>query len=363
MKIEVNRKLREKYKNKSIINTLLLLSKTSDTLRNSIISELEVPLSTDSQSSSPGDGTDTNSSHTTTTTAISGDKIPEDLDLQLFSLDQKLYNSSDGIDFGHNHHIINNYHKNTEEYDRSLPLIARQIAVNEMNDSEVNILKELYEATVVLRHPSLDTVKEITDFEELKTATTSKFEYEIRNLIKMCKQLNAFHGICEEDKISLLKYRCFEVILLRTITIFDFQSNDFKMFADESTSIVFKIDLIKHTKRGLYSELNEYLRFIGPEWDSDPIILETLMVISLFNPNCPNLIHREVVKFQQQLYMRLLHRYLRHRYRTESDRKYMKLMNTVTFANTLGHKQRGNVTDRGLGSCGQLIAEILDLKA
>ncbi|CAG2166098.1 unnamed protein product, partial [Oppiella nova] len=302
MKIEVNRKLREKYKDKNIINTLLYLSKTSDSTPNNILMRIGSP-HTDSQSS------------TSDIPSISDTNRSDISDMNQLLCGELLNDSQDLVDLPENMDIINKFREKAIEYDTSLDvLIDRHISDNELNELEVNILRDLYTATYVMRHPQPKVFKEITNIDDLTKTMNLKFEKEIRNLIQMCKKLNTFREVCENDKIALLKYRCFEAILLRT------------------------------------------------EWDSDPIILEALMAITLFNPNCPNLTHREVIKYQQQLYMRLLQRYLKHRYQWECETKFTKLMNTVTFANIMGQKQRLNTSERGLKECGLLIAEILDLK-
>ena len=288
MKIEVNRKLREKYKDKNIINTLLYLSKTSDSTPNNILMRIGSP-HTDSQSS------------TSDIPSISDTNRSDISDMNQLLCGELLNDSQDMVDLPENMDIINKFREKAIEYDTSLDvLIDRHISDNELNELEVNILRDLYTATYVMRHPQSKVFREITDIDDLTKTMNLKFEKEIRNLIRMCKKLNTFREVCENDKIALLKYRCFEAILLRSVTIFDFQSKDFMFYGvniphiyqlpkcyasiyvafctnqDENTTITFKIDLIKQTKRGLYANLIEYLLFIGQEWDSDPIILEAV---------------------------------------------------------------------------------------
>ncbi|CAG2109623.1 unnamed protein product [Medioppia subpectinata] len=47
--------------------------------------------------------------------------------------------------------------------------------------------------------------------------------------------------------------------------------------------------------------------------------LRMLSAIILFNPNLPNLIHRDIIRLEQQLYIYLLQRYLLLKYRSESE--------------------------------------------
>ncbi|CAG2099969.1 unnamed protein product [Medioppia subpectinata] len=70
-------------------------------------------------------------------------------------------------------------------------------------------------------------------------------------------------------------------------------------------------------------------------FDLDSFKLDKLHAIILFDPKRPNLIHKEPVKLEQQLYIYLLQRYLLLKYRSESESKLQELMFLMKDLNVL----------------------------
>ena len=92
------------------------------------------------------------------------------------------------------------------------------------NEMEGHKLTELCEAIKLMRHPA-DRV----DFQDVPNNYSgavhilhSSCDQEIKDVIKMCKTLNAFRGLPESDQIVLLKYASLEIIVIQMILKFDF---------------------------------------------------------------------------------------------------------------------------------------------
>ncbi|CAG2164818.1 unnamed protein product [Oppiella nova] len=96
----------------------------------------------------------------------------------------------------------------------------------------------------------------------------------------MCKTINEYKELCEDDKIILLKTSCPEILCLYKVVNFDFDGEFWRV----------------------------------------PIDSENGLIVSL-----------DILKLQQKTYMYLLKRYLelKHNSKTESEIRFLRLMNYV----------------------------------
>ncbi|CAG2168820.1 unnamed protein product, partial [Oppiella nova] len=70
-------------------------------------------------------------------------------------------------------------------------------------------------------------------------------------------------------------------------------------------SYLVNLDIFRGHSHGIeiyscYEYHKMILQYMGHDWESDDIILDFLTAILLFNPNRPKLIHKQMVKYQQQ---------------------------------------------------------------
>ncbi|CAG2106704.1 unnamed protein product [Medioppia subpectinata] len=93
-----------------------------------------------------------------------------------------------------------------------------------------------------------------------------------------------------------------------------------------------------------------------------------LSAIVLFNPNRPNLIHRDIIRLEQQLYIYLLERYLLLKYGSEweSQPKVQKLMNSMKDLEIMTEIQRTpeaiDPMKKAVDLYGPLCIDLYDLK-
>ncbi|CAG2101350.1 unnamed protein product, partial [Medioppia subpectinata] len=103
----------------------------------------------------------------------------------------------------------------------------------------------------------------------------------------------------------------------------------------------------------------------GTAWDNDPYVVDLLVTIILFNPDRPNLIHKEMVKLQQQLYMYLLKRYFHMKYGSScaAQERFLRIINSLEelskFVTIHREAQRMDYKTQ----IGPLLREVLDLPA
>ncbi|XP_054169205.1 uncharacterized protein LOC128966381 [Oppia nitens] len=220
--------------------------------------------------------------------------------------------------------------------------IARQLFDynNSLNSNELNRLNELLSATNHLQRQHISIVTEESyDFDTAIICLVNKCEKDIPELVKMCKSLRAFSHICESDKISLLKLGILEIILLRSVCTFDKNQNSWIVYEDQNKSTRIKLELWKTRSDGesLYYKHSKYLQEIHDTIDNDPVILDLLTTIMLFNPNRLHLKHKEAVKLQRYIYLHLLKRYLFLKYQSDCEVKIrlLTLMNNFKIIHEL----------------------------
>ncbi|XP_054169196.1 nuclear hormone receptor HR96-like [Oppia nitens] len=256
-----------------------------------------------------------------------------------------------------------NSHQKSREFHESVIAITKHVQTLHLNlnENECNKLLQLFYAINYIREPNLSELQPvITNSLNFKAAMAVKLDKEIRNFITVAQKVPEFDSLCENDRIALVKYGSVEVLCMRMIQFYNNEDQCWTIMIDKNNWILSKIDQFKNA--GVKAVFRSCFSKIADEWDSDSIILDLLTVIVLFDPNRPNIIHREVIKLHQNIYMYLLQRYLLMKYRSEykSKIKFLNLMNTLSEINILGEifMKRCFVRKANLGP---FLKEILDI--
>ncbi|CAG2109493.1 unnamed protein product [Medioppia subpectinata] len=157
--------------------------------------------------------------------------------------------------------------------------------------------------------------------------------------------MSAFQTICENDQIALIKYSSIEALLMRTALYFDYDQEFWTFIHDTKGGIKCKLDLLKdlHNLNGIDGYNCYYEKF----------------------PDRPNLIHKEMVKLQQQLYMYLLKRYFHMKYGSScaAQERFLRIINSLEELSKFvtihreAHRRDHNT------QIGPLLREVLDLPA
>ncbi|CAG2170085.1 unnamed protein product [Oppiella nova] len=199
------------------------------------------------------------------------------------------------------------------------PVFTHIQDMNNFNELEFRRLSELFRASNVFSHQPFYTknIIEITDLNELNRITNISMDRDIQDVIKFAKSLHSFNNLCLNDQLALIKYGCLETLILRYTILYDINT--------------------------------EYWTLV---W---------LTAIVLFNPNRPNLQHRDVIKAEQQLYIYLLQRYLNLKYKSdlETQTKLSKLMNPLKDLQIICDIEKRNGHEFYLETYGPILKEIL----
>ncbi|CAG2111037.1 unnamed protein product [Medioppia subpectinata] len=259
------------------------------------------------------------------------------------------------------------------QYNISEPIINQCSAVvpisrpltdyrNNFNELEGNKLTEILFATDLIQEPISEVTSIINDMLEYRVKLTYKFTKEILNFPKLTNNVQAFNQLCQNDKIALVKYGAIEIINVRSALLFDTSTQCWSFNTDENNASLLHLDLLKNERNNVYEAYKTFLTKFIPAVDNDPLIMNLFTAILLFNPNRPNLRHKQLVKLQQKSYLHLLQRYFLLKYRSDSEMraKFTALMNIMPDICVLSGILWRNGVESEPQLMGPLLSEIFD---
>ncbi|KAK0183074.1 hypothetical protein PV327_001146 [Microctonus hyperodae] len=184
----------------------------------------------------------------------------------------------------------------------------------------------------------------------------------IRRIIKMCKKINAFKNMCQEDQLALLKGGCTEMMMLRSVMSYDSAKEMWKIPHSQESMSEIKAEILKEIKGNLYAEHGRFVRTFDPRWRDENIIL-ILSAIALFTPDRPRVVHSDVIKLEQNSYYYLLRRYLESVYPgCEAKSMFLKLIQKISELHRLSNEVVGVYLNVNPSAIEPLLIEIFDLK-
>ncbi|CAG2169946.1 unnamed protein product [Oppiella nova] len=155
---------------------------------------------------------------------------------------------------------------------------------NQFNECEGSRLQELLSGTSVyvelsqLPFPLANRI----DGHRLYDAIANKFARFVLTLTQMCRKLSAFNQLCENDRISLVKYGSFDLYILRSIPFFDTGANSWTFILvgildnELGIKVTICLDELKNGKRNVHTLTKIFIRNMSREWDSDLVLLDLL---------------------------------------------------------------------------------------
>jgi len=123
------------------------------------------------------------------------------------------------------------------------------------------------------------------------------------------------------------------------------------------------LEVLREAKGNIYEEHKRFIQSFEPNWRSDENIMLLLSAITLFNPDRANIIHRDVIKSEQEKYYSLLRRYLETLHHgCEAGSIYMKLLQKMEELHILNENHVRVFLDVNPKDVEPLLIEIFDLK-
>ncbi|KAH8382425.1 hypothetical protein KR009_003498 [Drosophila setifemur] len=185
----------------------------------------------------------------------------------------------------------------------------------------------------------------------------------IKRLIKMAKKITAFRDMCQEDQVALLKGGCTEMMIMRSVMIYDDDRAAWKVPHTKENMGNIRTDLLKFAEGNIYEEHQKFITTFDEKWRMDENIILIMCAIVLFTSNRSRVIHKDVIRLEQNSYYYLLRRYLESVYSgCEARNAFIKLIQKISDVERLNKFIINVYLNVNPSQVEPLLREIFDLK-
>ncbi|XP_043654248.1 nuclear hormone receptor HR96 [Drosophila teissieri] len=185
----------------------------------------------------------------------------------------------------------------------------------------------------------------------------------IKRLIKMAKKITAFRDMCQEDQVALLKGGCTEMMIMRSVMIYDDDRAAWKVPHTKENMGNIRTDLLKFAEGNIYEEHQKFITTFDEKWRMDENIILIMCAIVLFTSARSRVIHKDVIRLEQNSYYYLLRRYLESVYSgCEARNAFIKLIQKISDVERLNKFIINVYLNVNPSQVEPLLREIFDLK-
>ncbi|XP_054162176.1 oxysterols receptor LXR-alpha-like [Oppia nitens] len=217
-------------------------------------------------------------------------------------------------------------------------LISKQIEdYSPLNDMERHRLRELFDSTQVFaylfsrNHKHIVHIPDGSVHQRMDQVYGRRGDRNIQHVITMCRSLSTFNYLIQSDQLAIVKYGHSDLLNLRFSYNYHMNAECCEIAVDKNTVLLFHYNLMKPNSESVYTARINYHHYFNQIWDQDYIILYLLMAITIFNPSRPHITHQSVIRCERQLYIHLLHRYLKLKYRRETHTMIAQYMTALSL--------------------------------
>ncbi|CAG2102587.1 unnamed protein product [Medioppia subpectinata] len=154
-----------------------------------------------------------------------------------------------------------------------LPYFEQMVDYKGFNELETNRLLELFTAANALFHEIIPiNVTEFTNLDEYMSLDVQHLTRGITNVVHFSDNLSLCDNLYNEDKLTLVKYGTTDVKMLRSVTIFDYEAQCWRVKINNNMTAAFRLTMLEIFEH--YNVLNRFINNIYAEWDCDSVILD-----------------------------------------------------------------------------------------
>ena len=186
----------------------------------------------------------------------------------------------------------------------------------------------------------------------------------VRRLVKMGKNISMFRNLQQEDQVALLKGSVLEVLILRSLKMFDQHSMEWTVQRNGVPRTVSAAALQYGNKESVIF-MEQYQRFASNVMmavHGDHMVLMLLIVLSIFSPDRVNLKDKEAVSAAQEEYVTLLREYITLHYPKE-ELMFAKVLQKLADIRELDELHCKMLLHMSVEQLEPLIIEIFDLSS
>ncbi|XP_016977385.2 nuclear hormone receptor HR96 [Drosophila rhopaloa] len=244
----------------------------------------------------------------------------------------------------------------------------------ELNEAEQNKLRELRLASEALYDPVDEDLSALMMGDDRIKPDDTRHNPKllqlinltavaIKRLIKMAKKITAFRDMCQEDQVALLKGGCTEMMIMRSVMIYDDDRDSWKVPHTKENMGNIRTDLLKFAEGNIYEEHQKFITTFDEKWRMDENIILIMCAIVLFTSARSRVIHKDVIRLEQNSYYYLLRRYLESVYSgCEAKNAFIKLIQKISDVERLNKFIINVYLNVNPSQVEPLLREIFDLK-
>ncbi|XP_038219719.1 nuclear hormone receptor HR96 [Zerene cesonia] len=227
------------------------------------------------------------------------------------------------------------------------------------NEADVNKAREILQDVERIEPNSMESI----------LCEAIKLEFEAYTSLNNCsgssrelnEKINAFKNMCEEDQVALLKGGCIEMLVLRSAMTYDGERNQWKLPHSQSRFGSIRTEVLKLAPGDIYRSHEAFIRSFAAAHRTDEHVILIMSAILLFSPDRAKVVHRDVIKLEQNSYYYLLRRYLESIYPgCEAKSTFLKLIQKTVELRRFAAEVTGVYLD--VNPIEPLLMEIFDLK-
>jgi len=187
-------------------------------------------------------------------------------------------------------------------------------------------------------------------------------ESSVRRLVKMAKYLVPFKELTQDDQISLLKGAVLEVLILRSIKMFDSEAMMWKMQrgGNQQTVSAAALQCTNTASAAFFTQYQHFAARLNTSIKCDNLILMLLIVMAVVSPDRPSITDKELVGKIQETYANILQEYIQLKY-PEEPGMFAKVLQQLAEIRELDESHMRLMMQVKVDDLQPLIKEIFDL--
>ena len=184
----------------------------------------------------------------------------------------------------------------------------------------------------------------------------------VRRCINMAKKLSTFRKLSQPDQIILIKGAVLEVLILRSVKMFDSRSLQWKLTLKNSEHAV-SADALQYGDPSTSEFFGKYLKFadnFNRAIKYDNIVLMIIIVMTVMSPDRQGVLDKILINEFQETYASVLQEYIRVNYPNDHE-MLGKVLHTLAEIRELDESHVNLMMQVQVTDLEPLIIEIFDL--
>ena len=187
----------------------------------------------------------------------------------------------------------------------------------------------------------------------------------VRRLVKMAKQLQCFRMLKSEDQVVLLKGSVLEVLVLRSVKLFDPKTMNWNIPGGSGVLQRITAEHMQSTNSKSITFMHQYIQFARGVMSAtrrDNVILMMIMILTIFSPDRDGLINKSIIHSIQEDYAAVLQEFIQVNH--PRDRvMFARVIQKLADIRDLQEVHTSMLQNAQLSDLEPLIVEIFDLSS